>query len=69
MTEAEARRAVMRDLRSSPVTRPLLWEAEKVVRPLLGNASGRGFDEAVVEEAGLTDLYRREVDRRKKNGR
>ena len=69
MTDAEARRAVMADFRSSPVTRPLLWEAEKVVRPVMGRASGTAFDEAVVEEAGLADLYRREVERRKRKVR
>ena len=67
--EATVRREVIRQLQDSPVTGPLFHEAEKVVRPVAGKASGQAYFEAVVLEAGLRDIYEEAVRRRLRKAR
>lgn len=67
--EATVRREVIRQLRDSPVTGPLFHEAEKVVRPVAGKASGLAYFEAVMLEAGLRDIYREAVRRKMRQAR
>lgn len=69
MTDREARTAAIRALRESPVTRPFLWEAEKTLRPILERNDPLTFDEAIVHEAGLDEIYEREVGRFRRKGR
>jgi hypothetical protein len=69
MTNAEARRVVLVRLRESPVTAPLIWEAEKSVRPIFGELNRAAFEDAVILEAGLADVFRREVERVRRKGR
>jgi hypothetical protein len=67
--EATVRREVIRQLRDSPVTGALFFEAEKAVRPVAGKASGQAYFEAVVLEAGLRDIYEDAVRRKMRKAR
>jgi hypothetical protein len=69
MTESEARRLVIRRLRESPVTGPLIWESEKELAPVLGNSNRTALEDAAIHEAGLADVFRREVERVRRKGR
>ena len=60
----DVRQEVIRSLRESEVTGPLIEATEKLTRPKLDPVAQLHFDEALIDWCGLADLYAVEVRRK-----